>query len=72
MKKPTGSTNTIPKTPQPPAQWNQLFYPVQKTARSITIDDLSADWLTTKAITDHKIPAEIISEMIRERIAISL
>jgi len=37
----------------------------------ITIDDLSADWLNTKALADHKTPAEIISEMVQERIAAS-
>jgi hypothetical protein len=40
-------------------------------AHIITIDDLSADWLNTKAITDHKTPAEIISDMVQERIATS-
>jgi hypothetical protein len=40
-------------------------------AHIITIDDLSADWLITKAIADHKTPAEIISEMVQERIAAS-
>jgi len=38
-------------------------------ARIITIDDLSADWLTTKAIADHKTPSELIGEMVQERIA---
>jgi hypothetical protein len=40
-------------------------------AHIITIDDLSADWLATKAIADHKTPAEIISEMVQERITAS-
>jgi len=40
-------------------------------AHIITIDDLSADWLNTKAIADHKTPAEIIGEMVQERIAAS-
>ena len=40
-------------------------------ARIITIDDFSADWLTTKAIADHKTPAEIISEMVQEQITAS-
>jgi hypothetical protein len=38
-------------------------------ARTITVDNLSAAYLTTKAIADHKTPAEIISEMVQERIA---
>ena len=40
-------------------------------ARTITVDSLSADYLTTKAISTHKTPAEIINEMVRERIAAS-
>jgi hypothetical protein len=38
-------------------------------ARTITVDTLSAAYLTTKAIADHKTPADIIGEMVRERIA---
>jgi len=40
-------------------------------ARTITVDTLSAAYLTTKAIADHKTPAEIIGDMVRERIAAS-
>ena len=40
--------------------------------RMIAVDDFSADWLRIKAEADHKTPAEIISEMVRERIAASL
>jgi hypothetical protein len=40
-------------------------------AHIITIDDLSADWLITKAIANHKTPAEIISEMVQEQITAS-
>jgi hypothetical protein len=40
-------------------------------AHIITIDDLSADYLVTKAIADHKTPSEIINEMVWERIAAS-
>ena len=42
------------------------------TARTITIDNLSADWLQTKAIAVHKTPAEIISDMIQREIAAAL
>ena len=41
-------------------------------ARTITVDNLSAAYLTTKAIAAHKTPAEIISEMVQEKIAASL
>ena len=38
-------------------------------ARTITIDDLSADYLTVKAMATHKTPAEIISEFVQREIA---
>jgi hypothetical protein len=41
----------------------------RREARLFGLDDLSADYLLTKAIADHKTPAEIIGEMVRERIA---
>jgi hypothetical protein len=41
-------------------------------ALTITVDNFSANYLTTKAIADHKTPAEIISEMIQKEIAASL
>jgi hypothetical protein len=42
----------------------------RREARLFGIDDLSADYLLTKAIADHKTPAEIINEMVRERLAV--
>jgi hypothetical protein len=39
----------------------------RREARIFGLDDLSADYLLTKAIADHKTPAEIIGEMVRER-----
>ena len=42
-----------------------------QAARSITVDEFAADWLLTKAIATHKTPAEIISDMVREKIAAS-
>ena len=41
----------------------------RREARIFGLDDLSADYLLTKAIADHKTPAEIIGEMVRERLA---
>jgi hypothetical protein len=40
----------------------------EKTAHMITIDALSYDYLFAKAIADHKTPAEVISDMVAERI----
>ena len=37
----------------------------------ISIDGLSSDYLFSKAIADHKTPAEVISEMIQEKLALS-
>jgi hypothetical protein len=40
-----------------------------QSARSITVDSFTADYLLTKAIAAHKTPAEIIGELVREKIA---
>jgi len=54
--------------PEPGPNGTGFFSQRRKTARSITIDDLSADWLMTKAIATHKTPAEIISDMVQKEI----
>jgi hypothetical protein len=41
-------------------------------AHTITIDSFTANYLSSKAIADHKTPADIIGEMVRERIAASM
>jgi len=38
-------------------------------SRMVALDDFSAEYLLTKAIADHKTPAQIINEMVRERLA---
>jgi hypothetical protein len=43
----------------------------RRNARLFGLDDLSMDYLLTKAIADHKTPAEIIKEMVWERITAS-
>ena len=58
--------------PIPGPNGTGFFTQRRKTARSITIDSLSADWLMTKAIATHKTPAEIISEMVQREIAAAL
>jgi hypothetical protein len=57
--------------PIPGPNGTGFFTQRRKAARSITIDDLSADWLLTKAIAAHKTPAEIISDMVQKEIAAS-
>jgi len=40
-----------------------------KSARSITVDAFTADYLVNKAIAAHKTPADIIGEMVQKEIA---
>jgi hypothetical protein len=45
------------------------FFTRYKTlGRTITVDTLSADYLTTKALATHKTPAEIIGELVRKEL----
>jgi len=44
------------------------FLSKRKAAHMITIDSFSADYLFSKAIADHKTPADIISDMVHERL----
>jgi hypothetical protein len=41
----------------------------QREVRLMGLDNLSVNYLMTKAQADHKTPAQIIGEMVRERIA---
>ena len=43
----------------------------RRNARLFGLDDLSMDYLLTKSMADHKTPADIIGEMVREKIAIA-
>ncbi|MDR2495283.1 MAG: hypothetical protein LBD24_08695 [Spirochaetaceae bacterium] len=43
-----------------------------QSARSITVDSFTADYLLTRAIAACKTPSEIIREPVREKIAASL
>jgi len=44
------------------------FLSKRKAAHMITIDSFSADYLFSKAIADHKTPADIISDMVQEKL----
>jgi len=58
------------KNPTAPAPNGSGFFTQRrKSACSITIDNVSAYWLYTKALANHKTPADIIGEIVRERIA---
>jgi hypothetical protein len=43
-----------------------------QSARSITVDSFTADYLLTRAIAAHKTPAEIISDMVQREIAAAI
>jgi len=40
----------------------------RKSFKMVAVDDFSAEYLMTKALSDHKTPEQIISEMVRERL----
>jgi len=44
----------------------------KKSFRMIAIDRLSEDYLFTKSRATHKTPTELVSEMVRERIAVGV
>jgi hypothetical protein len=41
----------------------------QKTAHMFNVDDLSADFIITKALAEHATPAQIIGRLVRQHIA---
>jgi hypothetical protein len=58
--------------PKPGPNGTGYFTQWKKAAHSITVDSFTANYLSSKAIADHKTPAEIIGEMVQERIAASM
>jgi len=59
------------KNPPKPGPNGTGFFSQRKAALSITVDTETANYLTEKAFTDHKTPAQIVSEMVQERITAS-
>ena len=57
--------------PRPGPNGTGYFTQCKKTAHTLTIDSVTANYLNAKAIADHKTPGEIVGEMVRERIAAS-
>ena len=43
-----------------------------KSFKLVAIDNFSADYLMTKALSDNKTPEQIINEMIREKIVAAM
>jgi hypothetical protein len=58
--------------PKPGHNGTGYFTQCKKTAHTLTIDNVTANYLLTKAAAVHKTPAEIIGEMVRERIELSV
>jgi len=50
--------------PKPGPNGTGYFTQCKKTAHTITIDNVTANYLNTKAIADHKTPDQIISELV--------
>jgi len=44
----------------------------KKSFRMIALDGFSEDYLFTRAIATHKTPTEVISELVREKIAVGM
>jgi hypothetical protein len=57
------------KNPPVPGPNGTGFFTQRKSACSITIDSLSADYLLTKAIATHKTAADVIADMVQKEIA---
>ena len=55
--------------PKPGPNGTGYFTQCRKSAYTITIDKMTADFLNTKAAADRKTPVQIISEMVKECIA---
>ena len=55
--------------PKPSPNGTGDFTQCRKTAHTITIDSVTANYLNAKAMADHKTPAQIVGEMVQERIA---
>jgi hypothetical protein len=49
-----------------------VFARQKKPVHMLMIDELSADYLTTKALAEHTTPAAIINKLVRAQIAASL
>ena len=58
--------------PKPGPNGTGYFTQCSKSAYTVTIDKITANYLNTKAVTDNKTPAQIISEMVQERITAML
>ena len=58
--------------PKPGPNGTGYFTQCNKSAYTVTIDKVTANYLNAKAAADRNPPAQIIGEMVRERIAASV
>ena len=58
-------TKTTPKLTDIPG-----FF-ASKSVKMVALDDFSSDYLSTCSIATHKTPTELISELVREKIAVT-
>jgi hypothetical protein len=61
-------TKNPPKV-NPAKEGTGFFTKQTAAARTVTLDNLSADYLTVKAMATQKTPAQIISDMVQREIA---
>ncbi|MDR2729548.1 MAG: hypothetical protein LBB81_01460 [Treponema sp.] len=55
--------------PKPGPNGTGYFTQCSKSAYTVTIDKVTANYLNTKAVAVHKTPSQIISEMVQKRTA---
>ena len=58
----------VKNPPKPGPNGTGYFSRCKKTAFSITVDGVTAQFLTAKAYADHKTPSQIIEEMVQKEI----
>jgi len=56
--------------PKPGPNGTGYFTRSKNAALSVTVDSVTANYLTTKAAANHKTPAQIISELVQKEIAV--
>ena len=54
--------------PKPGPNGTGYFTRCKKTALSVTVNSVTAQFLTAKAYADHKTPSQIIEEMVQKEI----
>jgi len=57
-------TRTVPKLGPDETDWLR-----QRELRLLGLSNMTVNYIFTKATADHKTPAQIIDEMVRERVA---